>query len=118
VTGAHGHAEIAVRVTSAVPDCPRCGRPALLAADVPHSLDGPSSPPEGTVPVVLCASCDIGQDHAGPLIAFLLVHEQVTPALVSECADLLQRWVDAIIVPHADPAQVEAEYRDWLSGEL
>ena len=46
--------EIDVRVGGEVPGCPRCGRPALMMASVPHGWENPGAPPtQGTIPVVL-----------------------------------------------------------------
>jgi len=86
---------------------------------VPYGWDNPGAEPtQGTIPVVLCAICDIGDEHAGPLIAFLLVNEQVTPQTVPECATLIQRWADSITIPRPDMNRIDEEYQAWRDGSL
>ena len=111
--------DVEVRAAGEPPDCPHCGRPGLLAADVPHGWDSPGAEPaKGTIPVVLCATCHIADEHAGPLIAFLLVNEQVTPQNVPECATLIQRWADSIAIAQPDPDRLREEYQAWQDGAL
>lgn len=111
--------DVEIRVSGEPPDCPHCGRPGLLVAHVPYGWDNPGAEPtQGTIPVVLCAICDIGDEHAGPLIAFLLVNEQVTPQTVPECATLIQRWADSITIPRPDMNRIDEEYQAWRDGSL
>jgi hypothetical protein len=108
-----------VRPTGDLPRCPRCGQPGLLTADVPHGWDNPDGTvTRGTIPVVLCAACDHGSPTAGPLIIYLLVHEQVTADTLHECAELIQRWADGITIPPVNTEILEAETTAWREGEL
>lgn len=49
---------------------------------------------------------------------YLLVHEQITPETLRECAALAQRWVDSIASPSVNLEQLEAESLAWRQGEL
>lgn len=114
-----GSPEIEVRVGGDAPGCPRCGRPALMAALVPHGWDNPGGPPtRGRLPVVLCADCGADDPHAGPLITFFHVHGQVTAATLVQAAGLIRRWAQNAAVPAADPAAVDREHEAWRRGEL
>lgn len=116
---ANGGRPIDVRLTGDLPSCPWCGQRGLIAASVPHGLgstDGNVT--RGTLPVVLCARCDHENPAAGPLIMYLLVHEQVTLGTLQQCAALIQRWVDSIAIPSVDIEQLEEEILAWRQGEL
>lgn len=115
----HGSRPVGVRLTGDLPRCPRCGQHSLLAADVPHGWgndDGTAT--HGTIPFVLCAACDHDSPTAGPLVVYLLVHEQITVDTVHECAALIQRWADSITIPLVHPEILEAEITAWRQGEL
>jgi len=115
----HGTRPIEVRLASNLPSCPRCGQQGLLAADVPHGWDNPDgTATRGTIPVVLCAACDHGSPSAGPLVAYLLVHEQITAETLHECAALIQRWADSLTIPAADADVLEEELAAWRRGDL
>jgi hypothetical protein len=49
---------------------------------------------------------------------YLLVHEQITPETLRECAALVQRRVDSIASPSVNLEQLEAESLAWRQGEL
>jgi hypothetical protein len=108
-----------IRLTGELPDCPRCGQPGLLVADVPHGWDNPDgTATHGTIPVVLCAACDLDSPTAGPLIVYLLVHEQITAGTLRECAALMQRWTASLTIPPVNTDTLEAEISAWRQGEL
>jgi hypothetical protein len=115
----HGSRPIGVRLIEDLPCCPRCGQQGLLTADIPHGWDNADgTATHGTIPVVLCAACDHDSATAGPLIVYLLVHEQITTETLHECAALIQRWADSITIPPADTETLEAEITAWQQGEL
>lgn len=114
-----GSRPVNVRLTGSLPDCPRCGQQGLLTASIPHGWDNDDGTATcGTIPVVLCAACDHGSPAAGPLIVYLLVHEQITAETLHECAALIQRWTDSITVPPVNAKALEAEISAWRQGEL
>jgi len=116
---AGGSRPIVVRLVGGLPCCPRCGRQGLLAADIPHGLeDVGGTATHGTIPVVLCSACDHDSPTAGPLIVYLLVHEQVTVENLQECAALIRLWADSITIPAANAEALEAETSAWRQGEL
>jgi hypothetical protein len=115
----HGSVPVEVRLAGDLSCCARCGQQGLLAADVPHGWDNPDgTATRGTIPVVLCADCDHDSPTAGPLIVYLLVHEQITAETLHECAALIQRWADSITVPPVNAEILEAEITAWRQGEL
>jgi hypothetical protein len=115
----HAGRSIEVRLTGSVPCCPRCGQQGLLVADVPHGWDNPdATTTSGTIPVVLCAACDHDSPSAGPLIVYLLVHEQVTAGTLQECAALIRLWAESITIPSVNIEQLEAEISAWRKGDL
>jgi hypothetical protein len=115
----HGSRLVEVRLAGELPCCFRCGRQGLLTADIPHGWDNADgSATHGTIPVVLCAACDHGSPAAGPLIVYLLVHEQITAETLHECAALIQSWADSITIPAIDIEALEAEAVAWRHGEL
>ena len=90
-----------------------------MSARIPHGWDNPDgSRTDGTLPVVLCATCDAGDPTAGALITFFHVHEYITPDLLHECADLIQRWASNITIPPVDLDALDAETRAWQHGDL
>ena len=110
---------IDIRMDNSLPCCPRCGQQGLLAAEIPHGWNNPDgTATQGTLPVVLCAACDHGSATAGPLIVFLLVHEQITAETLEECAALIQRWADGIAIPPVNMEQLEEEILAWRRGDL
>jgi hypothetical protein len=110
---------VEVRLADGLPCCPRCGQQGLLAADVPHGWDNADgTTTHGTIPLILCAACDHDSPTAGPLIVYLLVHQQVTAETLHECAALIQRWADAITIPPVSTGTLEAEVTAWRQGEL
>ena len=114
-----GSRPVDVRLAGDLPCCPRCGQQGLLTADVPHGWDNADgTATHGTIPVVLCAACDHDSPTAGPLIVYLLVHEQITAETLHECAALIQRWADSITIPPANAEILEAEITAWRQGEL
>jgi hypothetical protein len=114
-----GSRPVDVRLAGDLPSCPRCGQQSLLTADVPHGWDNPDgTATHGTIPVVLCAACDHDSPAAGPLVLYLLVHEQITPETLHECAALIQRWADSITIPAPDMDQLEEELHAWRQGNL
>jgi hypothetical protein len=115
----HGSRPVEVRLAGDLPCCARCGQHGLLTADVPHGWDNPGgTATRGSIPVVLCAACDHDSPNAGPLIIFLLVHEQITTETLHECAALIQRWADSIHIPSVSAETLEAEFTAWRQGEL
>jgi hypothetical protein len=68
--------------------------------------------------VVLCAACGIDDPHAGPLITYLLVHEQVTPENLRECAALIRDWAENITIPPVDLDKLDKEVQAWRQGDL
>ena len=115
----HSSRPVDVRLAGDLPNCPRCGQQGLLTADVPHGWDNPDGTATyGTIPVVLCAACDHDSPTAGPLIVYLLVHEQITTATLHECAALIQRWADSITIPPVNAETLETEINAWRRGEL
>lgn len=114
-----GSRRVEVRSTKDLPCCPRCGRQGLLTADVPHGWDNADGThTHGAIPVVLCAACDHDSPTGGPLIVYLLVHEQITAETLHECAALIKRWADSISLPPPNPEALEAEIAAWRRGEL
>jgi hypothetical protein len=114
-----GSRPVDVRLAGDLPCCPRCGQQGLLTADVPHGWDNPDgTATHGTIPVVLCPACDHESPAAGPLILYLLVHEQITAETLHECAALIQRWADSITIPPVNAEILEAEITAWRQGEL
>jgi hypothetical protein len=114
-----GRRFVEVRLAGNLSCCPRCGQQGLLTASVPHgweNADGTAT--HGTIPVVLCAACDHDSPTAGPLIVYLLVHEQITAETLYECAALLQRWADSVTIPPVNTEMLEAEITAWRQGEL
>ena len=115
----HGSRPIEVRLTGDVPCCPRCGQQGLLTAHVPHDLDSADgTTTRGSIPVVLCAACDHDSPTAGPLIIYLLVHEQITTETLNECAALIQRWADSLAIPPVNAEMLDADIIAWRRGEL
>jgi len=115
----HNSRPVDVRLTGDLPCCPRCGTQGLLTADIPRGWDNPDGTATyGTIPVVLCATCDHDSPTAGPLIIYLLVHEQIAAETLHQCAALIQRWADSITIPPADAEILEAEIAAWHQGEL
>jgi hypothetical protein len=115
----HGGRPVDVRLVGDLPCCPRCGQQGLLTADVPHGWDNADRTATcGTIPVILCAACDHDSPSAGPLIVYLLVHEQITAETLHECAALMQRWADSITIPQVDEETLDAEIAAWHRGEL
>jgi hypothetical protein len=115
----HGSRPVEVRLTGDLPCCPRCGQQGLLTADVPHGWDNADgTATHGTIPVVLCPGCDHNSPTAGPLIVYLLVHEQIIAETLHECAALIQRWADSITIPPVNAEILEAEITAWRQGEL
>lgn len=90
---------IDVEVVAGLPGCGRCGQPGLIAANVPEGWRNAG----GSVPVVLCAGCDHDSPTAGPLVVYLLVHDQITEENLRECAVLIQRWIDGITAAPGAP---------------
>jgi hypothetical protein len=116
---ARGSRPIEVRLVGGLPCCPRCGRQGLLAADISHGLDdADGTATHGTIPVVLCAACDHDSPTAGPVIVYLLVHEQITAEGLQECAALIRLWADGITIPAVNAEGLEAETSAWRQGEL
>ena len=114
-----GSRPVDVRLAGDLPCCPRCGQQGLLTADVPHGWDNADGTATcGTIPVVLCAACDHDSPSAGPLIVYLLVHEQITAETLHECAALIQRWADSITIPQVNEETLEAEIAAWHQGEM
>jgi hypothetical protein len=114
-----GGRPVDVRLAGDLPCCPRCGQQALLTADVPHGWDNPDGTvTHGTIPVVLCAACNHDSPTAGPLIVYLLVHEQITAETLHQCAALIQSWADSITIPPVNAETLEAEITAWRQGEL
>jgi Family of unknown function (DUF6300) len=103
-----------------VPNCPRCGGPGLISAQIPVSTWSDGTPLQ--IPchavVILCPACDIGSPEAGALIAFFAVHGCVSDETIEEFGRLLQAWTTVVQPPVADPERVEAEYQLWRAGEL
>jgi hypothetical protein len=90
-----------------------------MAAEVSHGWDNPDGTvTRGTMNVVLCARCDHDSPEAGPLIVYLLVHQQITPETLHECAALIQRWTDNITIPPVNTDQLEEEILAWQRGDL
>jgi hypothetical protein len=90
-----------------------------MTADVPHGWGNPDSTvTQGTIRVILCARCDHASPEAGPLIVYLLVHQQITPETLHECAALVQRWTDNITIPPIDVDQLEEEIVARQRGDL
>ncbi|HEY1619660.1 MAG TPA: DUF6300 family protein [Streptosporangiaceae bacterium] len=115
----HGSRPVDVRLAGDLPCCPRCEQQGLLTADVPHGWDdADGTATHGTIPVVLCAACDHDSPTAGPLIVFLLVHEQITAETLHECAALIRHWADSITIPPVNAEALEAEITAWRQGEL
>lgn len=115
----HDGRPVEVRLADNLPCCPRCRQQGLLAADVPHGWHNPDGTvTHGVIPVVLCAACDYDSPTAGPLIVYLLVHEQITDTTLLECAALMQRWADSITIPPMNAKTLEAEIAAWWQGEL
>jgi hypothetical protein len=111
--------QITLRVTQDQPACPHCAAPALLAADVPHGWANPDgTTTSGTITVLLCPHCDTSKPGAAPLITYFTVHGQVDAQTISECAALIQAWVDSITIPPIDLARLEEEIRAWQQGDL
>jgi len=116
---ARGSRPIEIQLVGRLPCCPRCGRQGLLAADIPHGLeDADWTATHGTIPVVLCAACDHDSPTAGPLIVYLLVHEQITAESLQECAAMMRLWADGISIPAVNAEELEAETSAWRQGEL
>jgi hypothetical protein len=115
----NGSRPVDVQLTGDLPCCPRCGQQGLLTADVPHGWDNPDgTATHGTIPVVLCAACDHDSPTAGPLIVYLLVHEQITAETLLQCAALIQSWADSITITPVNAETLEAEITAWRQGEL
>jgi len=90
-----------------------------MTADVPHGWDNPDGTiTRGTINVVLCARCDHDNPDAGPLIVYLLVHQQITRETLHECAALIQRWADSIAIPPVNTDQLEEEILAWQRDDL
>jgi hypothetical protein len=90
-----------------------------MTAEVPHGCDNPDGTvTQGTIIVTLCARCDHDSPAAGPLIVYLLVHQQITPETLHECASLIQRWADSITIPPVSMDQLEEEILTWQRGDL
>jgi hypothetical protein len=110
---------IDIRIDDNLPCCPCCGQQGLLAATIPHGWNNPDGTvTRGTLPVVLCAACDHDSATAGPLIVYLLVHEQITAETLEECAALIQRWADGIAIVPVDMGQLDEEILAWRRGDL
>lgn len=115
----HDSRPVDVRLTADLPRCPRCGQQGLLTASIPHGWDNADgTATSGTIPVVLCAACDHDSPAAGPLIVYLLVHDQITAETLHECATLIQRWADSLTIPPANAEILEAEINAWRQDEL
>jgi hypothetical protein len=115
----HGNRPVEVRLTDDLSCCPRCGQQGLLTANVPHGWDNADgTATHGTIPVVLCPGCDHDSPTAGPLIVYLLVHEQITAETLHECAALIQHWADSITIPPVNAERLEAEITVWRQGEF
>jgi Family of unknown function (DUF6300) len=115
----HGGRAVDVRLAGDLPCCRRCGQQGLLTADVPHGWDNADgTATHGTLPVVLCAACDHDNPTAGPLIIYLLIHEQITAETLHQCAALIQRWADSITIPPVNAETLEGEINAWRQGEF
>jgi hypothetical protein len=90
-----------------------------MTADVPHGWDNPDgSRTDGTIPVTLCAVCDVDRPAAGPLVAYLLVHEEITEDNLAEGAALIRRWAESLYIGAADASKIEEELNAWRRGDL
>lgn len=99
------------------PPCGRCGREGLLAACVPTALtNGRGQSVPGTLLQVLCAHCDENAPGAGPLIAFLTVHEQITYELAEQFASYVRTWVQRLKTK-LDPQELAADEAGWRRGD-
>ncbi|MEO3795504.1 DUF6300 family protein [Nonomuraea sp. B10E15] len=100
--------------------CPRCRTGEVLAVlRVPHGWTNASGRPvRGVREVVLCARCDAGHPVAGPLVAYLIVHEEVEPAQLAGLAPLLRRWMDGARPSALDEHALRAEIEAWRRGDL
>ncbi|GGQ12712.1 DUF6300 family protein [Streptosporangium pseudovulgare] len=108
-----------VEVVSVVepPVCPRCDGEGLLSALVAHGwTNARGAAVRGRVPVVLCARCDSGDPHAGPLITWFHVHGTVTGDVAEAFTRLLDQWTGHLRPPTLDGAALEADA--WRHGEL
>jgi hypothetical protein len=99
--------------------CPRCGRESLLTIDRPHGWNNARGEQvTGTVSAVLCAVCDHQTPGAGPLIAFLTVHEEITDELVDQFAGYVRTWVRALPPLTPDELSQREDEEAWRRGEF
>jgi len=100
-------------------NCPRCGRESLLTIDRPHGWSSTrGEQATGTDPSVLCALCHHQAPGAGPLIAFLTVHEEITVELVDQFASYVHTWIRALPPLAPDERSQREDEEAWRRGEF
>ena len=78
---------ITVESTSEAPDCPACGGPGILSAQVSHPVT------HRLAVAVLCEACDIDDPDAGPLIAYFAVNGAIDSETLDQGTSLVATWL-------------------------
>lgn len=79
----------------------------------------------GQRPAALCPTCDLNDPHASALAIFLRFHDsfrnpelEITSAMISQLAALVESWLPHAKVPVVDPADIDADLAAWRAGEF
>jgi uncharacterized protein DUF6300 len=111
--------ELELNPDAETPRCPTCGEPGLMSALVPYEMlneRGESVP--GKAVAVLCATCDIDDGTAGPLIAFFTVHGQITDETLAQATPLITAWAETARPKPVDDDKLAADIDAWERDEL
>src|ERR1035441_9445159 len=99
--------------------CPRCGGETLLAGTAPYEQPGrPGEMVRCLRDVVLCGRCDQADPAASALVAFFVVHGEVTEETAQEFIALVSAWSAHVRTPGIDLAALERDIAAWHRGEL